>query len=62
MAVSADGAWKLINVLSQRRMELYDLAGDPGEQRDRFADASAADAKAQMQQLLLDWVEVTLAK
>ena len=62
MAVSADGAWKLINVLSQRRMELYDLAGDPGEQRDRWNDASAAAAKEQMQKLLLDWVEVTLAE
>lgn len=62
MAVSADGAWKLINVLSQRRMELYDLANDPGEQRDRFGDASAAAAKEQMQKLLLDWVEVTLAE
>lgn len=61
MAVSADGAWKLINVLSQRRMELYDLASDPGEQRDRFGDAGAAAAKEQMQKLLLDWVEVTLA-
>ena len=49
-------------MLSQRRMELYDLAGDPGEQRDRWNDASAAAAKEQMQKLLLDWVEVTLAE
>ena len=62
MVVSGDGAWKLINVISQRRFELYDLAGDPGEKQDRFRDASAAAARATMEQLLLDWVEVTLAQ
>ncbi|MBK9031818.1 MAG: sulfatase [Myxococcales bacterium] len=62
MAVAGDGAWKIINVISQRRTELYELATDPGERRDRWGDASAAAAKDQMQQLLLDWVEVTLAQ
>lgn len=62
MAVSADGAWKIINVLSQRRKELYDLASDPKEQRDRYGDPAAADAKAKMEALLLEWVEVTLAQ
>ncbi|MEZ4401946.1 MAG: sulfatase [Kofleriaceae bacterium] len=62
MAVDADGAWKLINILSQRRSELYDLSTDPGEKQDRWSDPAAAEAKARMQQLMLDWVEVTLAK
>jgi len=62
MAVSGDGAWKLINVLSQRRMELYDLANDPGEKQDRFGDRAAAADRATMEKLLLDWVEVTLAQ
>lgn len=62
MAVSGDGAWKLVNVISQRRFELYDLAKDPGEERDRFGDPAAAEARARMEKLLLDWVEVTLAQ
>jgi arylsulfatase A-like enzyme len=62
MAVAADGAWKLINVLSQRRSELYQLSTDPGEQHDRYGDADAQAARDSMQKLMLDWVEVTLAQ
>lgn len=62
MAVAADGAWKIINIVSQRRTELYELATDPKEQRDRYRDPAAAEAKARMEALLLEWVEVTLAQ
>jgi arylsulfatase A-like enzyme len=62
MAVSADGAWKIINVISQRRTELYDLTTDAAEKKDRWNDASVKADRDRMQQLLLDWVEVTLAQ
>ncbi len=62
MAVSPDGAWKLHHIISQRRHELYRLADDPGEKTDRWDDPGVAADQQKMVELLLDFVEVTLAR
>lgn len=62
MAVSADGTWKLHDILSQRRKELYRLSDDPGEEHDVWGKAEVADDQRRMTDLLLEFVEVTLAR
>ena len=52
--------WKLIHYYEDRRDELYDLSVDQGEQND-MADL-CTDKKAQMSQLLNDWLRLTGAK
>ena len=62
MAVSGDGAWKLHDILSQRRRELYRLADDPAEAKDLWGKAEAAADQQRMVDLLLEFAEVTLAR
>ena len=62
MAVSADGAWKLHDVLSQRRRELYRLTDDPSEDHNVWGQAAVAADQQKMLDLMLDFVEVTLAR
>jgi arylsulfatase A-like enzyme len=62
VAVSADGAWKLHHILSQRRRELYRLSDDPGEDRDLFGKPEVAAEQQRMIDLLNELVEVRLAQ
>lgn len=48
------GRWKYIHYAGEDG-ELYDLADDPAERRNRFGDASLREVRAEMQQRLLDW-------
>lgn len=48
------GDWKLIADVAGRR-ELYDLAGDPGELRNLYADARFAGVRTEMLEELLYW-------
>ncbi len=61
-AISGDGAYKLIHVISQRRFELYDLAADPGEKRDLWGNPDAKAAQDQMSGLMAQFVDVMLAQ
>ncbi len=56
--ISADGRYKLIYRISERRFELYDLAQDPGESRDLYR--RRPDIAESMTQALIDWIEVRL--
>jgi arylsulfatase A-like enzyme len=57
--ISADGRWKLFDRVSDGRKELYDLAEDPEEKKDRFRDDTA---KAQeLEDLLLDFADLRKA-
>ena len=50
-----DGDWKLIRFFEDERLELYNLAADPGETRNR-AGAEPARAAA-MRQRLDAWLQ-----
>lgn len=57
--ISGDGRWKLFDRISDGKKELYDLAADPDEKKDRFRDDPA---KAQeMEDLLLDFADLRKA-
>lgn len=61
--VSGDGRWKLFYRISDGRYELYDLAADPDERKDLWGKAGeAATAGKQLQEQMLEWIEVGLAK
>jgi choline-sulfatase len=62
LAVSADGGWKLHHIVSQRRRELYRLSDDPVEKKNLWGKADVAAEQQKMVDLLLEFVEVTLAK
>ncbi len=62
MAVSGDGAWKLHDVVSQRRQELYDLASDPAEKRDLMKSAEAQAKRDEMRALMAGFVDGVLAQ
>jgi arylsulfatase A-like enzyme len=61
-AISADGAWKQIDVISQRRHELYDLAHDPTERHDLWTQADAAARRAELSGLMARFVDGILAQ
>lgn len=56
--ISADGRYKLIYRISDRRFELYDLSEDPGETHDLYRQRP--DVAESMTQALIDWIEVQL--
>ncbi|HUQ06108.1 MAG TPA: sulfatase-like hydrolase/transferase [Kofleriaceae bacterium] len=60
--IAGDGSKKLIHVISQQRFELYDLAGDPAEQKNLFGQAAAKQAQDEMSGLMAHFVDVVLAK
>ena len=60
--IAGDGSKKLIHVISQQRFELYDLAGDPKEQKNLFGQAAAKQAQDEMSGLMAHFVDVVLAK
>jgi arylsulfatase A-like enzyme len=55
MMLEGDGRWKLIYRLSDARFELYDLASDPGEQRDLYRERP--DDARRLEQALAAWIE-----
>lgn len=64
MRMVTDGVWKLIWYPAGNRMQLFHLAEDPKETRNRADDPAAADTRARLEALLvgelygddLDWV------
>ena len=56
--ITGDGIHKLIYRISDRRFELYDLAADPGEERDIYAEET--EIAARLEQQMVDWIEVDL--
>jgi arylsulfatase A-like enzyme len=56
--ITADGKHKLIYVISQNRFELYDLAADPGEQKNLFD--TQPELAGKLKEELVRWMEVEL--
>jgi arylsulfatase A-like enzyme len=48
--------WKLVHYPGQRYGELYDLRNDPNEYDNLYASPEAAQRKADMYRLLVDWL------
>jgi arylsulfatase A-like enzyme len=53
--VTGDGKWKLFHRIGDGRFELYNLADDPGETRDRYA--AEPELARKLTDQLLDWAE-----
>ncbi|MBV9081050.1 MAG: DUF4976 domain-containing protein [Acidobacteriaceae bacterium] len=51
--------WKLVHYTRAKYGELYDLAEDPYELTNRFADPGCASARAGMLRVLFDWLAST---
>ncbi len=47
--------WKMVHFVDTDEGQLFDLASDPGERRNRWDDADCAAKKAELMGLLLNW-------